>query len=182
MKKILLASIVTCTAMVANAEDWSGLYAGAQLGMGNFSIDGTGDASVDGTGLALEAPYGIHFGYAWAFEEFIIGGELSYNKLAAKSGDETLDDESLLGLSARVGLPIGNFQPYVKIGASQISLEDSGTSVTENGVVYGLGAEYLLSDKIILGAEFVRNSFTNISDTSADVDVDTMQFRLSYKF
>lgn len=53
--------------------DWTGFYAGGQLGYAD--IDGTGAA--DGSG----GTYGVHGGYNYDFGQFVLGGEVDYDKL-----------------------------------------------------------------------------------------------------
>ena len=51
--------------------DWTGFYGGLQLGQ--HDVDGTGAADGD------DISYGLHAGYDYDFDRFVLGGDLDYD-------------------------------------------------------------------------------------------------------
>ncbi|HWL56657.1 MAG TPA: porin family protein [Paracoccus sp. (in: a-proteobacteria)] len=151
--------------------DWTGFYAGIQYGKGNAELDYAGasaDSDFDG--------YGLHAGYMRDFGNFVLGGELDYNRVSL---DDTDEDGDLWRLRGRAGYDMGKFLPYATLGVAQLELGD----LSETGITYGLGADYMINDKFTVGAEYTRNDFNDIDDVDgADLDTDLFQVRASYRF
>lgn len=154
---------------VAQETDWTGFYAGLQYGQGDADADGAAIA----TSGDLDA-YGLHAGYLHDFGKFILGGEFSYDKV---DFDDFDSDGDLWRLRARAGYDLGRFQPYATLGAARFSGDLSDT-----GVTYGIGAEYLVTDRFSVGLEYSRIDFSDFDDTDVDVDTDLVQIRASYRF
>lgn len=162
--------IEIAAAPVVDVSDWTGFYAGLQYGKGNadFTLDG---ASAEDD---LDA-YGVHGGYLRDFGKFVAGGELAYDKADLDTGG----DADLWRLRARAGYDMGRFLPYATLGAARIS----GDDVSETGMSYGLGADFKVTEKFTVGAEYSRNDFKDVDDVDgADLDTDLVQVRASYRF
>ncbi len=85
----------------------------------------------------------------------------------------------MLHLRGRAGYDFGNFMPYLTLGVARIS-EDG---FSETGVTYGIGAEYLVTDRFGIGLEYSRSKFSDVEGLSGlDIDVDVIQLRTSYCF
>ena len=69
----IIAAMIAC-ASPALAEDWTGGYAGFSLGYAD--ADGPGGSTGD------TAIFGAHIGYDRDFGNFVLGGELEYNRLS----------------------------------------------------------------------------------------------------
>ncbi len=166
--------VVTQPAPVV-AGGWTGFYAGLQYGQGNAELfDGT--ASVDSDFDA----YGLHVGYNHNFGQFVLGGELDYNRIKL---DETDDKGDLTRLRARAGYDMGRFMPYVTLGAARVSADVGGLDIKETGMTYGLGGDFKVTDKITVGAEYTRQKWDDVADVSgADLDADLFQVRASWRF
>lgn len=171
------APVVSPVAPVEVGTDWSGFYAGLQYGVGNAELSGFGeevDSDYDG--------YGVHAGYLHDFGRFILGGELDYNKVEL---DDVDVDGDLIRLRGRAGYDMGRFQPYVTLGVARISLDNGFSDVSDTGITYGVGAEYLVHERFSVGLEYTRNDFSDFyEDASGSVDLDTdlVQVRATYRF
>ena len=171
------APVVEPVVPVEAGTDWTGFYAGLQYGKGNAELsDGLGDSDYDG--------YGVHAGYLRDFGKLIAGAELDYNKADVDEGD---GDADLWRLRGRVGYDMGKFQPYLTLGAARVSADFGDDDVSETGVTYGIGAEYLVSERFSVGAEYSRSDFSDFAEdetggSGIDLDTDLVQVRASYRF
>ena len=166
------APVVTPVVPVQAGPDWSGFYAGLQYGQGNAELsDSDFDSDYDA--------YGLHAGYLFDFGQVIAGAELDYNKVDL---DQIDDDADLWRLRGRVGYDMGRFQPYATLGAARISTDDDAGDISETGITYGLGAEYLVTEKFSVGAEYSRSDFSDVIADGIDLDTDLVQVRASYRF
>jgi outer membrane immunogenic protein len=163
--------------VIAPASDWSGFYAGLQYGQGSGdrTEEGFDDISSD-----LDA-YGLHAGYNRDFGQFVLGAELDYNRLDI---DDVADKGDLWRLRGRAGYDAGRFMPYVTLGAARVSADlGDGLDLSETGVTYGIGADFKVTEQIVVGAEYTRQNFKDVADVDGlDVDGDMVQLRASFRF
>jgi opacity protein-like surface antigen len=68
------------------------------------------------------------------------------------------------------------------LGAARISTDDDAGDISETGITYGLGAEYLVTEKFSVGAEYSRSDFSDVVTDGIDLDTDLVQVRASYRF
>lgn len=158
--------------VVESASDWTGFYAGAQWGQGNADL---GDAETD-----FDA-YGIHGGYMRDLGNWVVGGELDYNQI---DGDDLDEKGDLTRLRARAGYDMGRFMPYVTAGAAHLSQDlGDGIDVSETAFSYGIGADYKVTEKVTVGAEYTRQDFNDVDNIDGlDLDTDMVQVRAAYRF
>lgn len=125
------------------ATDWSGFYLGVQTGYGSY----------DDPGPSASGPvYGLHAGYQRDLGGFVAGTELRYDDLSALAG--VTDRVTMLTGEVRLGYSLGRVLPYVAIGGAQVRNNTRGTTAT--GQVFGLGADFAISDQWRIGAEATR--------------------------
>lgn len=166
------APVVAPVVPVEVGPDWSGFYAGLQYGQGNGELsDNLGESDYDA--------YGLHAGYLFDFGQVIAGAELDYNKVDL---DENDGDGDLWRLRGRVGYDAGRFQPYATLGVARVSSDRDAGDISETGITYGLGAEYLVTDNFSVGAEYSRSDFSDVLADGIDLDTDLVQVRASYRF
>ncbi|MEO0381650.1 MAG: porin family protein, partial [Pseudomonadota bacterium] len=120
-------------AVVPQGGDWTGGYAGVQLGYGD--VDGTGAADGD------DVLFGVHLGYDYDFGTFVLGGELDYD-----GGDIDLNGaatvDSVARLKLRAGYDFGPTLAYFTAGVADVD-----TSLgSESGEFYGIGAVYQINE------------------------------------
>jgi len=158
-------------AVVDRGVDWTGFYAGLQYGTGDL------EARFGGTTFDLGDydGYGLHAGYLHDLGQWVLGGELSYDRV---SPDGIPDSADLIRLRARAGFDLGRFQPYATVGGARLSYN----GLSETGVTYGIGGEYLVTDRFSLGAEYSRVHFNDVQGTGADLRAGLLQLRGSFRF
>jgi outer membrane immunogenic protein len=176
---------------------------------GDGDIDLFEDADLDG-GLI-----GAQLGYNYQWNWLVLGVEADATWSFIGSDDDFFDDDDddfdrigleadvdwLASIRGRVGAAFDRFLVYGTGGVAftQVSHdfdddedffddEDNGDG-TEVGWVLGLGAEYLFTDNISVGAEYLHYEFNDvgeltIGDFSGDIDgdVDVIRARVNVKF
>ena len=156
-------------------HDWSGFYAGLQYGVGNAEASvndrAYGDEDFDG--------FGLHGGYLHDSGKLVYGGELDYSRLKPDNSDFDLD---LVRLRGRVGYDLGRFMPYITLGAANLSTEVFGVDISDTAFSYGIGADFAVTEKFTIGAEYTKQDFEDIEDSGADFDTDLIQIRGAYHF
>lgn len=181
----VVAPVVT---PVETGGDWTGGYVGLQYGQGDLDADYPG-FTYEGQMFPAESDtfdvdgYGLHAGYMKDFGKFVAGGELDYNRLEVSSTDENAD---LWRLRGRAGYDLGRWLPYATLGMAHLSADE----VSENGVSYGLGVDYKVTEQFTVGAEYTwapfdlpGNSINGVQvGGEGDGDLDLIQIRGSYHF
>lgn len=161
-------------APVARGADWSGFYAGGQLGYGRAESDAFGE---DGEDFL----YGAHAGYNYDFGQFVLGGELDVDGTNISDSDSGIDLDAVARLKLRAGYDAGQYMPYVVAGAAQAytggALDDDDT-----GAFAGVGLDYQMSPNLRVGGEILRHQFDDFADSGADIDATTISGRVSYNF
>lgn len=149
--------------------EWTGGYAGVQLGYGD--VNGTGAADGD------DAVFGVHVGYDYDFGTFVLGGELDYDDADIDLGGAASVD-SVTRLKLRAGYDFGRTLGYFTAGVA-----DLDTSLgSETGAFFGIGASYQINERYTVGAELLEHNFDDISGTGVDADATTLTVRGSIRF
>ncbi len=169
-----VAAPVIIAAPAPVSADWTGFYAGAQLGFGRLSSDAVAD---DGEG----ATYGVHAGYLYDLGNIVLGAELDYDMTDVAFTTPAVDLDSVARLKLRVGYDAGAFQPYVVAGAAQADVSGA-INGTSDGAFAGLGVDYNLTDSIRLGGEVLAHQFDDLAGSGVDVEATTIGIRASYVF
>lgn len=162
--------VVTTPAPVYTAgTDWTGGYVGGQLGYGNFDVDG-----VENDG----AVYGVQGGYDYDFGSFVLGGEVDYSGAEDGVLDGT-DLNSMTRLKMKAGYDAGPALLYGVVGAA---FADSEAQGSDNGIVYGVGADYMVTDTVSVGAEYLYHEFDDFNGSGSDINAGTLAARVNYRF
>ena len=160
--------VIVQDVVVTDSSDWTGFYAGAQVGTGNGKVSYRGFEEKGD----VEA-YGVHGGYQRDFGTFVFGGELDFNKLNDGDGAD------LIRLRARAGYDLGRVLPYITVGAAHVADGD----LSENGVTYGIGADFKVNDKFTVGAEYSKQDFNDFNGVDGlDLNTDMVQLRAAFRF
>ena len=157
------------------ASDWSGFYAGAQLGYGDADSNGAG---LDGNGFLG----GIHGGYRWDFGQFVFGTELDYDKVDIGLGGRagSLDDVTRIKLIGAADL--GSSLVYATTGAAYATATAGSQSLSDDGWFYGAGMTYAINDQLTLGGELLQHKFDNFDGSGVDFDALTATARIGIRF
>lgn len=182
---------MTCVALVgvaapagAQTIDWSGFYAGAQIDFANVEIDTSGGTTVnDGNGLM----FGIAGGYRFDMGNVVFGatGSASFGSVAAEPSTAVATPDPTLDTLLRAGIEIGyDLGPLLVTGgvgqAFAIMTDASNRRGSEFGSYYGLGADYMLNDQVMIGADITRTNLDNFS--GQDVSVTSFGIGAAYRF
>ncbi|MCR8723696.1 outer membrane protein [Frigidibacter sp. ROC022] len=160
----------------APITDWSGFYAGLGYAQSTGSLkNGTRTDFNDGDGVSGFAGYNLQNG------KFVYGGELSYTGLndMTLTGTPSTELTDSIDLRARLGYTIGRALPYITVGYSTANLDTATGSVDLDGVNYGLGLDYQVSDRVFLGADYSKR---DLSGSGLDADPETLGLRVGFKF
>lgn len=162
-------------APVSNDGDWGGAYVGVQLGYGDVT---SGEAGLDGNG----AIGGVHAGYRYDFGKAVIGAELDYDMAnvdldAANSG---LDSVARLKLMA--GADLGRTLIYGTAGAAYADASVAGADASDRGYFLGVGADYALTDKWVVGGEVLAHRFDDFDGSGVDLKATTATVRAIFNF
>ena len=157
------------------ARDWTGFYAGGQLGYVDLGRNVGGDGALGG----------LHAGYLHDFGNgFAAGIDGSYNW--GRSVDVTVDGtpanvslSQVARLGARAGVTTGDFFVYGTVGAARARVPALGN---ETGPYGGIGLEYALTDNLRLGGEVLYHRFNSFGGSPLDVSATTAQARVSFRF
>ena len=160
--------------VVAPSNDWTGFYAGGQLGYGL----GTSEAFDEDQDGAL---YGVHAGYLYDLGSWVVGGEVDYDLTDIEDEGSTIALDSVARAKLRLGYDAGSFMPYLTGGVAQATTS-GGLEATDTGAFGGLGMDYMVSDSVRVGAEILQHQFEDFDGTGADVDATTASIRASFQF
>lgn len=162
--------------VAAPGMDWSGAYAGVQLGYADVDSNGGG---LDGDGMIG----GIHGGYLWDFGNVVAGAEVDYDSanvdLGTAAGD-SLDDVARLKLI--LGTEFGRSLVYGTVGAAHASATVGGEDLSDSGWFLGAGMDYAVSDRWSVGGEVLQHQFDDFDGSGVDFDATTVKAKVSMRF
>lgn len=161
--------VVAVPAPVSTGGDWTGFYGGLSYGM--LSAE-TGDIEDDGQA------YGAFAGYDYDFGRFVLGGELDYQAADSLSLDG-VDVDGVTRLKLRGGYDLGPALAYATAGVARA---DTSLDGNVDGAVYGVGLDYLVTQNVTVGVEYLAHDFNDVGDTDVDVDADTISLRAAFRF
>ncbi len=217
LKSLTSLSLLACTAFadenLATKQSFEGFYIGTGLGYltsnsqierKQFTIDRKASSKMSGQApqISLFAGYG---GCVWSSLYAGIEGKFSYTNF---KGKYTQDDATLrtleyhirdsYGLAGRLGWNLKNaVLVYAKAGilSSAMRLKMSENLLQDDvkkrrrGIEIGLGADFAVTNKFILGAEFTHTRYQsihacvpNVAHYKVEPQTNVLSLRASYKF
>lgn len=211
MIKVFYASVALAALVApANAQDvnWTGYYAGAEIGAG-FSHPGfDGGSTVSGSDFNESAFVGgVFVGHDWQSGQFVYGGVASFDFLGfhdqtatdpifgGKTNSYTYDLDWVASARARAGfLASDQLLLYGTAGVAVTRVETSadfafGGTETVNktlvGGAFGAGAEYVFAPNWSFKTEYVEYLFDKV-EVANSIDFKprfgTLNFGISYRF
>lgn len=194
-----MTKLLLCTASIfalagyASADDemmssgWGGFYVGLSAGQGDgYQVyANTLDYDLDGD------VKGIYAGYNYDMAPYVFGVEIAYTKgpiIEHEIGGTTewpeYNFEDFIDVKGRAGYQFGDFLLYGVLGYTKADWDQDGTFVDADGPAFGVGVEYLVTENIIVGAEYIQRDLEQRGSIvqDFDADIDTLQIRLACKF
>ncbi len=160
---------------VAPSADWTGGYVGASLGYGD--VTGSNTLGDDVNGLT----YGILGGYMVDLGSVVLGGELSLDGTDITDDVSGLEVDSVARAKLRAGYDAGQWLPYVTIGVAELTTSGA-IDDKDTGQLYGLGVDYRLNERVIVGGEVLKHQFDDYAGSGIDVEATTVSARVSFQF
>ncbi|MCI5077615.1 porin family protein [Oricola sp.] len=145
--------------------DWSGLYAGAQLGGGTVDVDGVGDDT------AIVG--GVHAGYLFQRGSFVVGPEVDIDMTGWDVGGTDVD--AVAHAKLRAGVAADRLLVTGSVGYGHMWADGE----SDGGLTAGAGVDYAITDHVTGGADYL---YTDIETSGPDVTSHTIRTRLGYKF
>lgn len=149
MKKCTMALALAAALFGMNAAQsgsFDGIWLGAKLGINQSDYSGLDRKNA--------TAFGLEGGYNWNVDSFLVGvsgfadlnGRATHNPGLVNYGSRTL------GLDGKLGLPMGEWLPYAKLGYARTV--GNGTAVSGSRAHLGLGAEYRFTPSLSLAGEY----------------------------
>jgi outer membrane immunogenic protein len=131
--------------------------------------------------------YGVFGGFNVQNGNFVFGGEGRYLVFdgvdIGGAGAPRGEVENTFDLRARAGLAAGDALFYGALGYSWVGVDIFGDSGTLDGLNFGLGAEYNVTDSIFVGVDFTRRDVSGeVGGLDVEGDVDTATLRVGFRF
>lgn len=166
----LMSSVLFLSVSPALAEDWTGAYAGFSFGY----AEADGPRNSSGSNLS----FGPHVGYDHDFGNFVLGGELEYNRLNLDLNQSEGSLDSMSRLKLRGGYDFGSALGYVVVGTARVNTsEDNDTAA-----VYGIGIAYPIGDRFVISGEALRQNFDDATRTEGGLDANVFNLRTTFRF
>ena len=167
-----LALIATLAATGAEAQDWTGWYAGIQVGASDFELD----AGPSGDGPNV----GVHLGYRREYPSgFVLGAEGEFNNTDLTLSDGNDVDGLCRLLKVSFGRSMGDTLPYALVGISKLRSRDLGDDI---GWTVGAGLAYRLRPQVSVGAEYVYLTHSGVGAGNDDANGSSLSLRVTYQF
>ncbi|WP_108814993.1 outer membrane protein [Loktanella sp. Alg231-35] len=164
---------VMAPAPVRMGSDWTGFYAGGQIGYGQLDSDALAD---DTDGLT----YGVHAGYLYDLGTIVLGAELDVDGTEIEDDAADIALDSVARAKLRVGYDAGVWMPYLTAGVARATTSGA-LDETDDGSFAGLGLDYQVSNNIRVGGEVLQHQFDDFGG-AADIDATTASARVSFSF
>lgn len=209
-------AVVDEVVVVDEGFNWSGVYVGVQAGYGWGDTIISNDVAADEIDIDIDGGFGGgHVAARWQFNSFTLGAEAEIN-YSDVSGSTTLTDGLLSStfssdvnwfgsVNAEVGLPFDRILIYATAGIAFADIDYEATtnlfpgfvlSDSDNSVGWtaGFGADYAVTDNIVVGARYRYYDFGDadfsafqdgqifVSERTYDTDLHTVSLKAAYKF
>ncbi len=169
----------------ALAQDWAGNYAGLSL----TSNNGATPAHFDGDDYKLgkNGVAGAFVGKRWDVGSAVMGAELDISGSGLQAdllnNGDTYSMGTFVDSKVSVGVPLGKALLYGFAGLSASTVNGDGEKYSAWGTNMGVGVDYMVTDKMSVGAEVMRRSFKNSYGSNGSSDGSTaVSVRVAFHF
>jgi len=187
-------------AVVAPAFNWTGFYAGANIGLGIANTNYNALLGIPGSGSGLVA--GVQAGYNWQVNNFVLGLEADFGYFGVRrtgafglGSTLTWRTQWDASLRARAGLAVDRTLLYVTGG---VGFADIGTrgqlaglavvnfaqTQTRVGFQVGAGIEHALTQNWTVRAEYLYGNYGSkvLAGAAAPVRLEEHKFRIGVNY
>lgn len=174
--------------VVSSSPNWTGFYAGGQLGFADVDGDGRNNAvppvafTANGDGMIG----GVTFGYDYDLGNGVVGVGFDYDwtDITLGNAPNSAKLESIWRAKLRGGYKIGNGLLYATGGYANANTNNWSDA---DGYFIGGGYEHMLSQNFSLGGEVLFHQIEDFSSVAAgvtdyDADITTVQVRATFRF
>jgi opacity protein-like surface antigen len=172
MRFLPATALAVFAAAPAVAQDWTGFYAGGQLGYGDLSDDLSGSGYLGG----------VHAGYMTDLGSFVLGGEVDYDAADLEIGGGPDSIDAVTRLKLRGGYDLGPSLIYATAGWAHANAEVGGADFSDDGWFGGVGMAYQVNDQWLVGGELLQHRFEDFDGTGLDIEATTVTLRASLQF
>jgi opacity protein-like surface antigen len=168
--------ITPAPAPMVSTPNWTGFYAGGQLGYADIDSNFAGDTGGDGFIGGLTAGYDFDLG------NWVIGAGLDYDWTDIGLGNAAPETnvENIFRAKLRGGYKLGNGLLYATGGYANADTNNRGN---EDGYFVGAGYEHMLTQNISLGGEILYHEFDGFNTApNTDLEATTVQARATFRF
>jgi opacity protein-like surface antigen len=197
-EKNVSTCLVSVAALVAGsnsvaAQDWSGFYVGVSANSNSGTSPAQPYVYDEGYQMGSDTTGGAFAGYRWnASDSVVMGFEIAMQgtiTVDAPASQAPIDDysfENLVDAKLSVGTSVGKALIYGFAGMSSGILDSGGDDAySASGMNYGVGVDYMVSDKFTVGVEFISRNMTGYTSGGNPENLknaDTVSLRASFKF
>ncbi len=163
---------------VSMASYWDGFYAGAAVGWATGDMVFPTPATVPSDGFG----YGGFLGYNYVMDGgFMIGGEVagSIFNFDATGGPEEVDG-TMFDVKLRAGFEMDRALVYASGGYSMLTgdFNPGPIAIEGSGWNAGAGVDYLVTDSVFVGAEYVYRDINDSLNTPEQWETQSHSFTL----
>jgi len=197
-EKNVSTCLVSVAALVAGsnsvaAQDWAGFYVGVSANSNSGTSPAQPYVYDEGYQMGSDTTGGAFAGFRWnASDSVVMGFEIAMQgtiTVDAPAAYAPIDDysfENLVDAKLSVGTSVGKALIYGFAGMSSGILDSSGDDAySASGMNYGVGVDYMVSDKFTVGVEYISRNMTGyVSGGNPEnlKNADTVSLRASFKF
>lgn len=155
---------------VAQPGEWGGGYFGVSLG--------TVDTHAAGGGDGADTSYALHLGYDHDLGDVLVGAEAEYDPSNIVLGGGKTLVERTERIKLRTGYDFGTALGYLVMGGARLET----SSGSDTGVLFGAGVAVDLGNGFTLSGEGLHHDFNNFKGLGADLNMNSLALRASFRF